>query len=822
MKQTLHQSMIACMILLLGLNFSVHTLNAQVVLAEDFESSIEPKPPVGWSIEKKSGIWKSLFADPGFGNQYEGSYCMYFDYSSGNAPLDGWLISPSFNFSAGKKYSISFYYKNQSTLPNKLDVTIGKGNKSINQTKIIWEKNVTSAIYEKAQINYTATENAAFNLGFHITTKNLTTYLYLDVVEIKEVVTFPPQGLKVFNENTSFVDASWKKEDSVVYEYSVNERPVPPQNFERTALNYTRLTPLEAKKKYYLFVRSVSKAGKSDWTMERFTTAYDINTIDVLNCDQKFNNNSFIAGDGLYLNKYCADEYYSREFFHRFTPSVSGMYKLNCYSVNTGQTMAFLYKDAALGAGPNDWNCIGSTNGEIKFTFGPLQAGKEYLIMDKAKAAPGFPSSYQMGIECLVPAPVNDDCSHALEIATQPFSKNCTPVAITTKGANLGNELSGSQCGIFTGSDDDEVWIKFTATSDLSLFRFSKIQYDDFANKHSKPGFYINIYNGPCTEGNKVDCGYIFPPRGQNYVDVYSYLLRKGSTYYMQIFSANQFSYLNMDMCIMDMTGSTGAANSCTAGNQYSISKFTDNDNTKRFVPFTDQFNLLIGAVKAAGNTLGNVSADLFIHKNTMLRSDANGRVYADRNITFNTENQPSGNITVRILLSKNEIERLQETPGSGVALPSDLRITQNDDACAASFTNTAYRFIKPDDVGIFNDDFYFIDFTTDKLSSFYIHGGNKALSNGSSPLIQLSKTMQALQVVPNPFKDQFDLKIPKGLVGTADIIIKNMQGNIVYHQNINLNQSAVHIQTAGWQSGTYSISVTSASYSHVIKAVKQ
>lgn len=822
MKQFLQQRFAAFGFLFICIFLSFGPVSSQVVLNENFESSIEPNPPAGWVIEKNSGIWKSLFADPGFGNQYEGSYCMYFDYTSGSAPMDGWLISPSFNLTTGKKYSISFYYKNQTAQNNRIEVTLGQGNTSEDQTQVLLERTLATGIYTKEQINYIATGSGSFNLGFHLTTKNLLTYLYLDLIEIKEVNTFPPQNIRILNENTNFVDASWAKQEDVVYEYSVNDKPVPPVRYERTALNYARLTPLEAKKKYYLFVRSVSEAGKSDWSMERFTTAYDINTIDVLNCNQKFNNNSFIAGDGLYLKKYCDDEFYSREFFHRFTPTATGMYNLNCYSVNTGQSISFLYKEASLGAGPNDWKCIGLAFGESKFKFGPLEAGKEYLIMDKARAAPGFPSSYQMGIECLNPAPANDDCTNALQVNTQPFGRNCIPVSINTKGANKGAELKGSQCGIFTNSDDDEVWVKFTPTSDFTLFRFNKIKYDNFAEDKARPGFYINIYNAPCTDGYKVDCGYIFTPAGQTYADVYSYLLRKGTTYYMQIFSADQFSFLNTDLCIMDMTGSPGIANTCVAGNQYSIDKFTDNDNTRRTVPFADPYNMLIGSVKAQGNVLNNVSADLYVHKGSSLRADANGRVYADRNITFNAEKQPDGNITVNVLLSKKEFERLQQTPGSGVALPGDLRITQNNDNCAAVFTGTAYRFIKPDAVRQFNDDYYSIEFTTDKLSSFYIHGGKNALSARSAAASYSITSATSLHINPNPFTDILQLQLPNGQQGNGTITIKNIQGLVVYVNTVNMQQVNHNIYAGNWQPGTYTVTVTAGAFNQVIKAVKQ
>lgn len=784
MKLKFTQMKKACASLFLVFLLTHSSANAQVLLQETFETAVVPDPPPGWVIEKVGKPkWQSLEAVGYDGNEYEGDRCMYLDGAGSGDQADTWLISPSFGLTAGKKYNISFYYKNQSNNQNRMQVTIGNAQDAASQTQILWDTYFTDNIYKKGQINFTATESGTKYIAFHGATKSLLTYVYLDLVMVKQVLVFEPTNLSTSNIGTTYVDAKWNKaEGAVKYEYGVNDRMHPPRKTSFTTSTSATLSPLQPQSKYFLYVRSVNKNNEvSDWAVQRFVTAYTTVGIENMNCGQKIANNNFIAGEGLYLDQYCDGTYFSREFFHKFTPTVTGKYNLDVFSVNTGQTVGFLYKEASLGAGPEGWNCIGSSNYQAKISFGPLKAGTEYLIMEKPRAAPGFPSSYSYGIECPSNAPAYDDCDKAITISTLPFNDTCLGTPLTTLGATQGNLGEGfKNCGSFLAAIDDEVWFKFTATSNTQLFRFSKMKYDNFGDDKSKPGIYMNIFRNPCDITSQVDCGY-FPVVPAKQYSAFSYKLKKGETYYCRVFSADFLTYASFNLCIMDMTGTPGTNNDCLNGLPYTIDNNTEGGNTNWAVPFTDKNYLIIGYVNAKGNELGEITPSLYVN-NKAIRKDATGRAYLDRNFNFTPANQSSSPITVRLLITNTELNKLINANGSGVSSVKDLRITQNEDNCTGAFTKTATAFITPSRSGDFDANFKFVEFTTTKLSSFYLHGGDKALSNTSvsSSAIQTGISNTYFNIYPNPVTDKINIMLNETTAATYNIVVSDMKGNIV------------------------------------------
>lgn len=828
MKFTITRKQNAVVAMLLTFLFMQSVADAQVLLQENFENAVVPDPPPGWVTEKTgSPNWESLEAIGYDGNEYEGDRCMFLNGAGGAQQADAWLISPAINFTAGKKYSISFYYKNQSNSQNRLQVTLGNTQSASSQTQIISDKYFTSNIYAKGQINFTATETGTKYMAFHGATKNLLTYVYIDLVTVKEVTVFEPTGLSTSNITTNSVDAKWSKVPGAVkYEYGVNDKMNPPRKTAITTLTSATLTPLEPAKKYFLFLRSINNRNEvSDWAMLRFTSAYSTDGIASMTCGQKISNNNFIAGDGLYLNEYCDETFFSREFFHKFTPAVSGNYNLDVFNVNTGQTMGFMYKEASLGAGPEGWTCIGTSNYQGKISFGPLTAGKEYLIMEKPMAAPGFPSSYSYGIECPAPAPVNDNCDKAITINTLPFNDTCIGTRITTAGATQGTLGEGSKnCGSFINAIDDEVWFKFTATSNNQLFRFSHVQYDNFGDDNAKPGVYMNIFRNPCDITSQADCGY-FPLKPGKPYNAFSYKLKKGETYYCRVFTGDFLSYVSFNLCIMDMTGAFGAPNYCSIGLPYTIDQFTENNNTNWSVPFTDPYYLIMGYINAKGNELGEVKPFMYTSFADTARRDGTGHPYLARNFTFTPATQPASPVTVRLLIRNVELDNLIKASGSGVKSVKDLRITQNDDQCAAAFTKPATAFIIPTRSGDFDAEFKFVEFTATSLSSFYLHGGNQALSNGTSVASKLKadNSNTELNVYPNPFTNKINIMVNENTAVVYNIIISDMKGNIVSSTTAKAiaGSNEFTIDASGFAKGIYMVKLEKAGsvlYRKVIK----
>lgn len=762
---------------------SMQESKAQNSIYSGFENAPVPAPPPGWKVENTGHAkWQSLKNTGEGGNAYAGLKCMYLANSFFGDQSDAWLISPAMQVEAGKKYSISFYYKNQVDNANRLEVTIGNDTTAASQTVVIWKNKFTTTYYTEAQINYTATETGTKYFALHCTTPTTYTYLYVDNFLAREVSTFESPDLQISEVTTTSAHASWKRIGAAAqYLYGYSETMSPPANPMTTSSTDAILTGLQPATKYYLYVKTLGKNGiYSSWAIKQFSSAYDTANIETLACGERIHN-GFKAIDGLYLNVICEKIYFGKEFFHKFIPSQSGYYNFNVIAVNTGQTMEFAYKDASLGAGPEDWNCIGSGFGDFggKATFGPLVAGKEYLILEKPLASPGYPSSYMYQVECYNPPPVNDNCDQATEIIPAPYNDTTRGVRLTTLGGTKSN-LAGNYnvCGY--GVDDDDIWIKFTATADIQLFRIQGMNYKDYAFPLSNPGIYFDIFDQPCNLKKSVDCGYIQVDQG-TVKDFFSYKLKKGTTYYARIFTADQTTYANFKLSIMDLDVAKGAGNSCTPISPYPIDEYTDGDNRNILVPFTDASYKLIAQVNAKGNTLNQVEGGMY-RNSSALRKDKNGVYYLDRTVTLNPGKQPGSPVIVRIIIPNSELQKLIDKPGSGVNSIKDIRVTQNNDDCASAFTKHATAFITPSFAGDYDANNKVIKFEAAYLSTYYLHGGNKALVAlpglaGKAAVTSVPVNETAINIFPNPFKENFTLIINENTNCKYNFMITDMQG---------------------------------------------
>ena len=398
-------------ILILTLTVSAKTYS-QAILFSGFENAKPPAPAPGWTVSHTGNAnWASLRNFMGAGNALNGQKCMFLDKSYYGDQSDAWLYTPAFQVEAGKKYSISFYYKNQVDGTNSMQVTMGNDTLPAAQTEIVWEKTLNKFLYQEGQINYTATETGTKVLAFHCNTPKTYVYIYIDDVTIKEVTCFEPLNIEVGNVTTNTAKFKWDAvADAQGYVYGISTELTPPANTKVTDRNSINISGLKSSRKYYLYVKSFCSPGQgSDWVTKEFSTSYDVAEIEPLSCGDVISNN-FKANMGLYLDKQCGSTYIGREFFHTFTPVATGYYNLDVLAVNTGQYMKFMYKEASLGAGAEGWKCIIQEVNDFggKAMFGPLEAGKEYIIMEKARAAVGLPSSYSYAIECFNPLPPND------------------------------------------------------------------------------------------------------------------------------------------------------------------------------------------------------------------------------------------------------------------------------------------------------------------------------------------------------------------------------------------------------------------------------
>ncbi len=824
--------MLLKMLVLIVSTFFAQTTFSQGLLYSGFENAVPPAPPPGWAVSHTGNAnWQSLKNFMGSGNALKGQKCMYLANSSYRDQSDAWLYTPKMHFESGKKYSIAFYYKNQVNGSNTMEVSLGNDTLPAAQTEVIWNNKFGNIFYEEAQINYTATTTGDKVLAIHCITPKTSVYIYIDELTIKAVSCFEPLNVNFNNITTNSVDFSWDAvEGTSGYVYGVSDTLTPPKRVQQTANVKTTITGLKPAKRYYLYLKSAcSETDGSDWAVKEFYTSYDASAIETINCGQAVSNGFFKATQGLYSDSYCGSIYTGREFFHRFTALTSGYYNLDVFSVNTGQTMKFMYKEGS-DASPYGWTCILQGVGDFgdKARFGPLEAGKEYVIMEKALASPGFPSSYSFGVECYSKPPANDSCQNAKLYVPSAYNDTAKGDYLNTIGATGSYDLpvNYNECGLGNVSDD-EVWVKFTANSDQQLFRINNISYNNFYLPASTPGFYFNIFSNPCDLRSLVDCGYIdaLPKTTKEF---YSYKLKKGRTYYARIFTADLYTYVKFRMSIMPLDISKGVANSCTPFYPYVIDPYTDRNNTDEWVPLTDNAYKLISFVNANGNTLDAINGGFYLNDGA-LRQDAKGVYYLDRNVTITPATQPTTPVRVRILISNDELNKLINQPGSGVSSIKDIRVTQNNDNCASAFSSAYRDFITPSVARDFDEHYKMIEFEASSLGSYYLHGGNQPLTASTAVYASTGSDVKSdaatrLVVYPNPAKSKFTISFNAAKAAQCHISVTNMQGKQLKALTINSFEGAnqVAVDASSLPAGMYIIKLERQGNVEYAKVMKQ
>ena len=695
---------------ILFLIFVAQVAKAQV-LQSGFEDAVPPGPPPAWTVTYTGNSnWQSLQADEGSsGNAYEGRTCMYLADAFYGDQSNAWLIAPQYSFEAGKKYSISFYYKNQSPNFNSLQLTSGSDTTPASQTQILWQNSFNNTSYAKAQINFTATESGSKYVALRCNTDTTYTYLYVDNFTLAQVNVFEPINPVITDISLSTAKAIWNTVTGAArYEYgisaSASEAPSSTLFVTDTTAN---LTGLQSATPYYFYVRTVAADNQfSTWTITSFATAYNLDTVPVLACGTYFEN-SFIGGTGIYNHSLCDNQPSGKEFFHKFIPTSTGIYNLNAYSVNTGQTVLYAYKDSADGPGPDGWTCIGNTSlfGGAKYAFGPLQEGRTYYIMEKNVRPIELGTYYAYSIDCYATPPSNDSCQKATQIVSaSQYTDTCSGIVLTTAG---------------TPAADPGIWVKFKATDDAQLFRFKDMVYSN-GNPQSAPGLTIEIYSAQCDYGSSVDFGQIDIAAGGS-KDIYSYKLHKDSTYYCRLYAADNLTTATFSLCIMKLDVTAGDTDNCLTSQPYTVNNVTDNDNTSSWVPLTDNAYKMVGEINASGNNLNKVLAGVFVH-NGAVRQDDDGGYYLNRNFTFNAAKAPQTPVKVRLFITNVELKELMAKDAS-ITSVKDLRITVNNDKCSDKFKNEATAFITPYASGDYDADHKFVEFETDELTSFYLRG---------------------------------------------------------------------------------------------------
>lgn len=148
-------------------------------------------------------------------------------------------------------------------------------------------------------------------------------------------------------------------------------------------------------------------------------------------------------------------------------------------------------------------------------------------------------ASFNICVSTPPPPPANDDCTNAVAITINP-DMGCGSV---TAGTTLGGTSSGVSLGTCSGTADDDVWYKFTATSTGHTFQLKNIVS---IGNVSTTSLYAQVFSGAC--GALVSTACIssntnftnltgLTPGQTYYVRVYTYDANSGASFYANSFN---------------------------------------------------------------------------------------------------------------------------------------------------------------------------------------------------------------------------------------------------------------------------------------------
>lgn len=166
-----------------------------------------------------------------------------------------------------------------------------------------------------------------------------------------------------------------------------------------------------------------------------------------------------------------------------------------------------------------------------------------------------------------------------------------------------------------------------------------------------------------------------------------------------------------------------GIANTCNPGTTITI----DNANNNLWVPITGPDGNIMAEIYPNGQNLGTITSSFYKNVGT-IRAVGSAK-YLDRNITITPQNQPSGNVKIRLYFSKAEYDSLDRDPLSQVNSITDIKIYKNNSACQSAITVPSTR-INPVFSEAHGDSSYVLQAEISGFSSFYF-----AAASGVLPL---------------------------------------------------------------------------------------
>ena len=165
----------------------VLTVNPYIVSNFPFTEGFENTafPPAGWAVEdlNAGNTWIRSTSAPN-----TGLASARYSYN-GTIPGDDWLFSPALTLTAGKTYSITYYYKAQSaTFPERMNVYLGSAQNAAGMDSMLADHpNIANTTYASNTVVYAPSSTGQYYLGIHCYSLADQWYLFVDDITVNEM-----------------------------------------------------------------------------------------------------------------------------------------------------------------------------------------------------------------------------------------------------------------------------------------------------------------------------------------------------------------------------------------------------------------------------------------------------------------------------------------------------------------------------------------------------------------------------------------------------------------------------------------------------------
>lgn len=236
------------------------------------------------------------------------------------------------------------------------------------------------------------------------------------------------------------------------------------------------------------------------------------------------------------------------DIWYSFTASTSTVIirYSNVVNAATGSSTSLsmaVYEGGCPGSGSSIFCSLVNTAGSGFRILNGLTPGTTYYLRFWSVGA-GVAINFNFCVQH-VTAPVNDDCSNATLVNTQPAGSNCSgDVSTSTMGAT--QSTPNPSCG--TGSINDDIWYRFTANTSAISLRIANAR-NALGTGNAAIGF--AIYEADCPSGTATVYCTDNTGFGGGVITIDE--LTPGATYYLRMWSNGTNNYVHFDFCIEDV-----------------------------------------------------------------------------------------------------------------------------------------------------------------------------------------------------------------------------------------------------------------------------